>query len=111
MTAKLTDVPLFAAVADIRRFPVLRAEFFLEVFTDLVAGDTAFGAVLRPFVFTGRTDIPTVLAGASVKAGIAAASAVLDDEMVSHFLGDRGSLQSLKSLLCPGELSRSRCVR
>ena len=89
MTAKLAHVPFFAAVADIRRFPVLRAEFFLEVFTDLVAGDTAFSAVLRPFVFTGRTDIPTVLAGASVKAGIAAASAVLDDEMVSHFLGDR----------------------
>lgn len=89
MTAKWADVPFFAAVTDIRRFPVLRAEFLLEVFTDLVAGDTAFSAILRPFVVTGRTDIPTVLAGASVKAGIAAASAVLDDEMVSHFLGDR----------------------
>lgn len=86
VTAKWATVPLFAAVADIGRLLVLRAEFLFEVFTDLVAGDAAFGAVLRPFVLTDRTDVPAVLAGASVKAGIAAAAAILDDEMVSDFL-------------------------
>ena len=89
MTAKGTAIAFFTAVTDIGRLLELRAEFFIKVFADLEAGNAAFGTVLRPFVFTGRTDIPTVLAGASVKAGIAAASAVLDDEMVSHFLGDR----------------------
>ena len=90
MTAKWAAAPLFAAVADIGWLPVLRAEFFLEVFADLVAGDTAFGAVLRPFVFAGRADIPAVLAGSPVKAGVAAAAAVLDDEVITNFLGDGG---------------------
>ena len=89
MTAKGTAIPFFTAVTDIGRLLEFRAEFFFKVFADLEAGNTAFGAVLRPFVFTGRADIPAVLAGASVNTGIAAAAAVFDDEMLANFLRER----------------------
>ena len=93
-TAKRTAVPLFTAIADIGYLQVLRTEFLLEVFADLVAGNVAFGAVLRPFILTDRTDIPVVLTDVSVKAWLAAAAAILDDEMVSDFLRNCGRIFS-----------------
>ena len=94
MTAKRAAVPLFAAVADIGRLLMLRTELFFEVFTELVACDAAFGAVLLPLILAGLAYVPAVLAAVPVKAGIAATAAILDDEMISDFLGDCGRIFS-----------------
>ena len=90
MTAKRTTVPLFTAVADIGRFPVLWTELLLEVLSSPVAVKAASGAVLCPAVLAGQTDILAVLTAVLVEAGIAAANAVHDDDMIAHFLGNCG---------------------
>ena len=85
MTAQRTAIPLFTAVANIRRFLVFRAEFLLEVFAELEAGNATSGTFFCPLVLTSGTEIPAVLATIPVNTGIAPTAAVLNNEMVSDF--------------------------
>ena len=89
MLTEGTPVPLFTAVADVWGVLVLRAEFFFEVLADSETVRTALRAVLCPPVTAGSADIPTVLASVPKHAGIKAAAAILDDEVISDLFGNR----------------------
>ena len=87
MAAQRAAVPLLAAVADIWRLPVSRAELLSEILTELVTAGTALGTILRPSVTAGRTYVPVMPTAFPMDARIAATAAVLDDDVVSDLLG------------------------
>lgn len=65
---------------------MLRAEFFLEIFADREAICTALRTVFSPLEAATFTDIPAVLAGVPVEAGVKPVATIFDDEMIPNFL-------------------------